>query len=95
MSQLITTPGNVQQAVINVNGSLQYVAELLPYNWDPASSGGMNPTFSTNCKPNKICPVYQPRYGHNILYGGLGGGVMRGGDDTPTMTGGVEVHQSA
>src|SRR4029077_822014 len=36
VSQLITTPGNVQQAVINVNGSLQYVAELFPYNWDPA-----------------------------------------------------------
>jgi hypothetical protein len=57
ISQLITTPGNAQEAVINVAGALQYVAELFPYNWDPNSAGGTIPTYATesNCKPNKIC----------------------------------------
>ena len=44
-SELITTPGNVQQAVINVNGALKYAAILYPYNWDPttwASPGQTN-----------------------------------------------------
>ncbi len=92
ISELITTPGNVQQAVINVSGALQYTAELYPYNWDPSTwiapgvSNG-DPTFSTDCKPNKICPVYQPRYGHNIIYGGWGSGVVHGGPGQSAISG--------
>src|SRR5262249_26650695 len=92
ISQLITTPGNAQQATINVNGSLQYIAELFPYNWDPSqqSAPGVsngNPTYSTNCKENKICPVYMPRYGHNIIYGGIGNGVVHGGPGQSAISG--------
>ena len=92
ISELITTPGNVQQAMINVNGSLQYTAELYPYNWDPTtrSAPGVsngNPTYSTNCKENKICPVYAPRYGHNIIYGGWGNGVVHGGPGQSAISG--------
>src|SRR5258708_4570047 len=77
LNQLITTPGNVQQAVIDVAGALNYSALLYPYNWDPAtyvSPGGSNghPTYSTNCKDNKTYPTYMTVYGHNIIYGGWG-----------------------
>jgi hypothetical protein len=87
LSQLITTPGNVQQAVINVAGALNYTAELFPYNWDPTSNGGTLATFSTGCKQNQLCPHYQPRYGHNIIYGGWGGGVIHGGPGQSAISG--------
>jgi len=66
ISELITTPGNVQQATINIEAALKYTALLYPYNWDPATYSGTpgvsnnNPTFSTGCKPNTVCPHYQP-----------------------------------
>ncbi|HET7466406.1 MAG TPA: hypothetical protein VFL29_07050 [Candidatus Dormibacteraeota bacterium] len=92
LSQLITTPGNVQQAVINFAGALQYVAEMYPYTWDPASLGGTlgpNPTFATEstCKPNQICLLYNPRFGHNIIYGGWGNGVVHGGPGNSAVSG--------
>src|SRR5258706_5043302 len=92
LNQLITTPGNVQQAVIDVAGALNYSALLYPYNWDPATyvSPGVsneNPTYSTNCKENKTCPTYMTVYGHNIIYGGWGNGVVHGGPGNPATSG--------
>ncbi|HEV2414008.1 MAG TPA: hypothetical protein VGX27_04320, partial [Candidatus Dormibacteraeota bacterium] len=92
LNQLITTPGNVQQAVINVAGALNYAPELFPYNWDPNTwaapgiSNG-NPTFSTNCKENQPCPTYSPAFGHNIIYGGFGNGVVHGGPGNSAISG--------
>ncbi len=92
LTQLITTPGNAQEAVINVSGALNFDALLYPYNEDPATwmapgiSNG-NPTYSTNCKENKICPVYSPIYGHNIIYGGWGNGVVHGGPGNSAISG--------
>jgi hypothetical protein len=76
LSQLITTPGNAQQATINVQGALDYVALLYP-------------TFSTGCKGNPAtpCPHYQPLFGHNIIYGGWGGGVIHGGPGQSAISG--------
>jgi hypothetical protein len=94
LSQLITTPGNAQQATINIQGALDYVALLYPYNVDPttyASPGQTNndPTFSTGCKgdPAKPCPHYQPMFGHNVIYGGWGGGVIHGGPGQSALSG--------
>ncbi|HEY5224284.1 MAG TPA: hypothetical protein VIJ18_14705 [Microbacteriaceae bacterium] len=85
ISQLITTPGNVQQAVINVNGALNYTVVLWPYNWDPTANG--SPSFATGCKQNAICAHYQPRFGHNIIYGGWGGGVIHAGPGQSAVSG--------
>jgi hypothetical protein len=91
INQLISTPGNAQQAVINVAGALQYTALLFPYNWDPStwvSPGVSNnsPTFQ-GCTNASSCPLYQPRYGHNIIYGGWGGGVIHGGPGQSAISG--------
>ena len=45
LNQQISTPGNAQEATINVAGALKYTALLWPYNWDPAVKGGTVPTF--------------------------------------------------
>ncbi|HMC70308.1 MAG TPA: hypothetical protein VKJ07_14225, partial [Mycobacteriales bacterium] len=92
LSQLITTPGNVQQAIINQAGALKYAAILAPYNWDPATYGGAglsngSPTYAAGCKQNQLCPHYQPRFGHNIIYGGWGGGVIHGGPGQSAISG--------
>ena len=92
LNQLITTPGNAQQAVIDVAGALNYSALLYPYNWDPTTwaSPGVsngNPTYSTNCKENQICPTYLTVYGHNIIYGGWGNGVVHGGPGNSAISG--------
>jgi hypothetical protein len=85
ISQLIVTPGNVQQAVINVNGALKYTAMLYPYNWDPLANG--TASFATGCAQNAICPHYQPRFGHNIIYGGWGDGAIHGGPGQSALSG--------
>src|SRR4029077_361252 len=92
LNQLITTPGNVQQAVINVAGALNYAPVLYPYNWDPSTyvSPGVsngNPTYSTNCKENKTCPTYITVYGHNIIYSGWGNGVTHAGPGNSAISG--------
>jgi hypothetical protein len=86
LSAPIATPGNVQQAVINVAGALRWTAVLVPYNWDPAAAG--SPSFAAGCAPSaKSCPYYQPRYGHNIIYGGWGDGVIHGGPGQSALSG--------
>ena len=37
LNELITTPGDAQQATINVAGALNYSVLLYPYNWDPTT----------------------------------------------------------
>jgi hypothetical protein len=92
LNQLITTPGNAQEATINVTGAFNYDALLYPYNWDPATwaapgiSNG-SPSYSTNCKENQVCPVYETNYGHNIIYGGWGNGVVHGGPGDSAISG--------
>jgi hypothetical protein len=81
--QLISTPGNAQEADINVSGALKYTALLYPYNWDPASkglTGQAAATFSGGVP-------YQPRFGHNIIYGGWGNGVIHGGPGQSAISG--------
>ena len=84
INQEISTPDGAEQAEINLGDSLQYSVILYPYNWDPSTwvSPGVsnnNPTFVTSCKPNQICTAYNPLYGHNIIYGGWGNGVIHAG----------------
>ncbi len=92
LNELITTPGNAQSAVINVAGALNFNALLYPYVWDPATylSPGIsngNPTYSTNCKENAVCPTYETVYGHNIIYGGWGNGVIQAGPGDSALSG--------
>src|SRR5439155_7917424 len=58
--QLITTPGNMQQALINVTNELVYTALLLPDNLDP-----------TLAVPGTTTP--RPLYASDVMYGGIGG----------------------
>jgi Ca2+-binding RTX toxin-like protein len=73
VSQLISTPGMTQQAMINVNGSLQYTALLSPYNWDPSTPQSQQ---------------YRTRFGNNIIYGGWGNDSIHGGPGSDAISGG-------
>jgi hypothetical protein len=86
ISELIATPGNVQQAVINVTGALKYTSYLWPFSWDPTTSL-TNPTWANGCKTNTVCPPYWSRYGHNIIYGGWGSDTIFGGPGDSAISG--------
>src|SRR5258708_18597077 len=73
-SQLIATSGNLQQALINVNGELLYTALLTPDNLDP-----------THTAPHTTMP--RPLYGSDVMYGGLGSDAMHGGAGDDAMSG--------
>ncbi|TMC80709.1 MAG: hypothetical protein E6J08_09445, partial [Chloroflexi bacterium] len=73
-SQLITTPGNMQQALINVSLELKYTALLTPDNLDP-----------THAAPYTLMP--RPLYASDIMYGGLGNDALHGGAGDDAMSG--------
>jgi Bacterial Ig-like domain/RTX calcium-binding nonapeptide repeat (4 copies) len=92
LNELIETPDGAQQAVIYVGGVLMYTAVLYPYNWDPSTwvspgVGNNDATFSSDCKQNQSCPLYQPNYGHNIIYGGWGSDTIHGGPGQSAISG--------
>ena len=86
LTQLIATPGNVQTAVINVEGSIKYTAYLWPYSVNPLTSF-TNPTWANGCATNHACPPYWARYGHNIIYGGWGSDTIHGGPGDSAISG--------
>jgi Ca2+-binding RTX toxin-like protein len=73
VSQLITTPGNFQQAVINKDTALQYIALLFPYNLDP-----------NHAAPSQ---TYRAAYSNDIIYGGFGSDSIHAGAGESAITG--------
>jgi len=73
-SQMIATSGNLQQALINVNGEIKYTALLVPDNLDPS----LTPPHTT---------MPRPLYASDIMYGGLGSDAMHGGAGEDAMSG--------
>jgi Ca2+-binding RTX toxin-like protein len=73
LDQLITTPGKIQQATINVTGVLKKTVNLTPFDLDP-DTGSQDPLF-------------RPLYADDILYGGLGNDALHGGAGDDAMLG--------
>src|SRR5712691_3465996 len=71
---MIATGGNLQQALINVNGELLYRALLVPDNLD-----------SLHPQPFTLMP--RALYASDIMYGGLGNDMMHGGAGEDAMSG--------
>ena len=74
LNQLITTPGTMQQAVINTTGAVRYTAVLAPDNLDPS-----------HAVPNTNTP--SPKYASDIIYGGLAHDALHGGAGDDAMSG--------
>ena len=63
LDQYISTPGEVQTAVINIGGDLKKMVDLTPYNLNPAATGGDEPKFDANNSDD-------------VIFGGLGGEIQ-------------------
>lgn len=63
LNQWIASPGDVQTAIINVEGDLKKTVDLTPYNLTPNASGGDQPLFDANNSDD-------------VIFGGLGGQVQ-------------------
>jgi hypothetical protein len=74
LDQLITTPGTMQQATINVSGALRYTADLTPDNVLPGD-------------PQPTTTMASPRYANDVLYGGLGNDAIHGGAGDDAISG--------
>ena len=48
LNELITTPGTVQSATINVGGALNKAADITPFNQTPNALGADQPLFDAN-----------------------------------------------
>jgi Ca2+-binding RTX toxin-like protein len=70
----ISTPGNIQEAIINVTGSLRYTADLTPNNLVPG-----------NPAPNTTTP--RPLFANDVIYGGLGHDSIHGGAGEDAISG--------
>ncbi|QXE26036.1 parallel beta-helix repeat [Richelia sinica FACHB-800] len=77
--QFISTPGNVQQATINVTGALKKTVNLTPFNLDPN-------TTSQN-------PLFDPQFADDIIYGGLGNDFLHGGAGDDGISGAEAMSQ--
>jgi Ca2+-binding RTX toxin-like protein len=75
INDLISTPGTMQQAVINTLGAVRFTAVLTPDNLDPVH---------TNV-PNTSTP--HPNYANDIIYGGLANDALHGGAGDDAMSG--------
>jgi hypothetical protein len=76
LDQAISTPGNVQQATINVSGELKKTVNLTPFSTDPAWAG-TDDEFGGDV----------PHNADDIIYGGLGSDWLHGGSGDDAMSG--------
>jgi Ca2+-binding RTX toxin-like protein len=74
LNTLISTPGGMQQATINVAGMLKYTADLTPDNLDPAK---LTP-------PNVL---FRPLYANDVIYGGWGNDSIHSGAGDDAISG--------
>jgi Ca2+-binding RTX toxin-like protein len=69
---LISTPGNMQEAIINVTDNLAKTVNLTPFNVDPATTQN---------------PLFVPANANDIIFGGLGNDFLHGGAGDDAMSG--------
>src|SRR6185503_6348895 len=77
LGEIISTPGGVQQATININGQLKKTVNLTPFSVEPAWDGSAD-EFAASSAP------------HNsdyIIYGGLGSDWLHGGSGDDAISG--------
>jgi Ca2+-binding RTX toxin-like protein len=70
----ISTPGNIQQATINVVDKLKKTVNLTPF-----KLGGDDTDYAQT--------GYDPAYADDIIYGGLGDDFLHGGDGDDAISG--------
>jgi Ca2+-binding RTX toxin-like protein len=78
LNEVISTPGDVQIATINVAGELKKTVDLTPFNVDPAD----NPV------------AFDPQYADDIIYGGLGTDFLHGGSGDDAISGAEAMGES-
>jgi len=71
LNELITTPGNVQTATINLAGQLKKSINLTPFNVDPTDSN----------------PLFVAANANDIIYGGIGNDWLHGGSGDDAISG--------
>ncbi|MGH8621098.1 MAG: hypothetical protein ACRET3_03075, partial [Burkholderiales bacterium] len=81
INALISTPGGMRQAVINVDGLLKYTADLTPQNLQPS-------------QPTPPDPLFRPLYANDIMYGGWGNDAIHGGAGDDAVSGAEALEES-
>jgi Ca2+-binding RTX toxin-like protein len=78
LNLVISTPGNLQQATINLTNQLKYTAELTPLDLDPVGrTGGV---LGQNI-------AFRPQHADDIIYGGWGNDFIHGGSGDDAISG--------
>jgi Ca2+-binding RTX toxin-like protein len=80
LDELITTPGSIQSAVINVSGELKKTIELVPFSFDP----GWEDMASDDEFPDTMGAS---PYADDIIFGGLGSDWLHGGSGDDAISG--------
>jgi Ca2+-binding RTX toxin-like protein len=78
LNEIISTPGDIQYAVINVEGQLKKSADLVPFSFDPDWLG-LDDEFPDN-------DTNTP-FADDIIFGGLGGDFLHGGSGDDAISG--------
>jgi Ca2+-binding RTX toxin-like protein len=78
LNEEISTPGNIQFALINVEGELKKTADLVPFSFDPAWIG-QDDEFPDN--------EDNTPFADDIVFGGLGGDFLHGGSGDDAISG--------
>jgi Ca2+-binding RTX toxin-like protein len=81
LDEFIYTPGEVQQATINVTGALNKVINLTPFNVSSVPSPG-DPTGELNADP-----LFDANGYDDIIFGGLGNDWLHGGSGDDAISG--------
>jgi hypothetical protein len=88
INESISTPGSIQQAVVNVGGELKKAVNITPFSFDP-DFNGMTDEFTTASK--KALDDQGLPLEHNsddIIFGGLGSDWLHGGSGDDAILGG-------
>jgi Ca2+-binding RTX toxin-like protein len=78
LDELISTPGDIQIAVINVTGALKKTADLVPFSYDPTWLG-LDDEFPDDAS-------FTP-FADDLIFGGLGSDFLHGGSGDDGVSG--------
>jgi len=78
LNELISTPGDVQIATINVEGQLKKIADLVPFSYDPGWRA-TDDEFPNNTNGTP--------FADDIIFGGLGSDFLHGGSGDDAISG--------